>query len=238
MIKDNTKANKFFKKHKFFSRELDNDLDDLYSFLQKVNKMIRNEELFNIDSVTDHHMNKLPKNIFMNEKESIPSMTTEYYNIFNFKHPGLVNLLKAIKSMTIEACDYYGVNFSDQQFVINGWFNLYSVKDTTDHNIEMTKELIEKLPWHDHGSFKFPNLHGYYSVSAEPTETYYNIMGDIVKINNKNNTAILSETGYPHAMGLWNLPTDRITIAYDIRPIDLNINDPINSYHDNKIIFI
>ena len=55
-------------KHKFFSRTVDNDLDDLYSFLQKVNKMIRNEELFNIDSVTDHKMNKLPKDIFMNEK--------------------------------------------------------------------------------------------------------------------------------------------------------------------------
>ena len=225
------------KPHKFFFRTVDNDLEDLYSFLQKVNKMIRSEQLFNIDQVTDHTMNKFPKNLFMSEKDSVPSMTTEYYNIFNFKHPGLVNLLKAIKLMTIEACDYYGLNFSDQHFTINGWFNLYNVKNSTDHKVEMTEEIIKNLPWHDHGSQGFPSLHGYYSVSAEPTNTYYKIDDKMITIENKNNLALLSETGHPHAMAPWSLPKDRITIAYDVTPINYLI-DPIKTYNDNKIVFL
>ena len=225
------------KEHKFFSRQLENDLDDLYSFLHKVNDLIYNEELFKIDTVTDHTRTKFPKEMFIDKKDGIPSMTTEYYNIFNFKHPALIDLLKAIRSMTIEACEYYGVNFDEQRFAINGWFNLYSVKNSTNEDIDITDEMIEKMPWHDHGGEGFPFLHGYYSVSAEPSKTYYKVFGKNVTINNKNNVAILSETGHVHAMAPWNLPKDRITIAYDICPINKDI-DPIKTYNDNKVVLL
>jgi hypothetical protein len=93
------------------------------------------------------------------------------------------------------------------------------------------------MPWHDHGGEGFPFLHGYYSVSAEPSKTYYKVFGKDVIINNKNNVAILSETGHAHAMAPWNLSKDRITIAYDIFPINKNI-DPIETYNDNRFVLL
>jgi hypothetical protein len=229
--------NHWKKQHKFFSRELDNDLEDLYSFLHKVNDLIYAEQLFKINEVTDHTMTQLPKEMLIDKEDGISSMTTEYYNIFNFKHPALINLLKSLRSMTIEACEYYDVNFEDQGFSIHGWFNLHSVKNSRNEDIEITEEMIEKMPWHDHGREGSPFFHGYYSVSAEPSKTYYKVFGKDVIINNKNNVAILSETGHAHAMAPWNLSKDRITIAYDIFPINKNI-DPIETYNDNKFVLL
>jgi hypothetical protein len=42
-----------------------------------------------------------------------------------------------------------------------------------------------------------------------------------IKVNvNKNNRAVLSEVGHPHGMGNWRVDGDRLTIAYDIIPIE------------------
>jgi len=223
--------------HKFFKRELHNDLEDLYVFLHKVNNLIVNEELFKIDTVKDHTMTRFPKDLFMNKKDSIPSITTDYYNIFQFKHPALINLLKAIKSMTIEACSHYGVQFEDYEFAVHGWFNLYTVENRASEQEIMKKEKRDDLPWHDHGGDGFPSLHGYYSVSAEPSNTYYKVFDKDVTIDNKNNVALLSETGHLHAMAPWRLDKNRITIAYDVVPINKKI-DPISTYFDNKVLLL
>jgi hypothetical protein len=42
---------------------------------------------------------------------------------------------------------------------------------------------------------------------------------ELVDNVNKNNRAILSETGHPHAMGDWDWEGPRITIAYDVVPL-------------------
>ena len=45
----------------------------------------------------------------------------------------LEDLLKAVKELTIEACDYYGINFDQQQYMIQGWFNInYTKKGKLD----------------------------------------------------------------------------------------------------------
>jgi hypothetical protein len=57
-------------------------------------------------------------------------------------------------------------------------------------------------------------------VSAEPSETHYIVTNQEKKINhNKNNNAILSEMGHPHAMADWNWEGPRITVAYDVLPM-------------------
>ena len=108
--------------------------------------------------------------------------------------------------MTIEACDHYGLKFDLEQFMVQGWFNInYNKKG--------------KLDWHEHGGNGAPHFHGYYCVNAEPSTTHYRVFDKEIENINKNNRAILSETGHPHAMADWDWDGPRITIAYDVIPL-------------------
>ena len=40
----------------------------------------------------------------------------------------------------------------------------------------------------------------------------------------KNNRLVVSEVGHPHAMGDWDWSGPRITIAYDVQPLDVLIS--------------
>jgi hypothetical protein len=97
--------------------------------------------------------------------------------------------------------------------MVQGWFN-------TDGMAE--PPLNEDTHYHDHlGGTGAPNFHGYYSIDAEPSVTYYKIGGhDATPIENvnKNNRVILSETGHPHGIGAWPFDKPRITLAYDVSP--------------------
>jgi hypothetical protein len=118
-------------------------------------------------------------------------------------------LYSAVVDMTREACKYYEIDYNSEQWVAQAWFNINSTAKGG------------KLDWHDHldPNFKVPAFHGYYSVNAEPSQTHY-MIDDQEKINhNKNNRAILSLIGYPHAMGDWAWEGERITIAYDVLPM-------------------
>jgi hypothetical protein len=101
--------------------------------------------------------------------------------------------------------------------MLQGWFNVNYVDKGKG-----------KLDWHEHSPHGAPVYHGYYCVNAEPSETHYKINNreDLRKVNvNKNNRAVLSETSHPHAMGDWNWDGPRITIAYDVVPLKLLIDD-------------
>ena len=95
------------------------------------------------------------------------------------------------------------------------WFNI--------NNAE-----VGKLNWHDHGGPFAPHFHGYYCVNAEPSITHYKLFNDdnqIVDNVNKNNRLIVSEMGHPHAMGDWQWSGPRITVAYDIEPLESLISN-------------
>ena len=92
--------------------------------------------------------------------------------------------------------------------MLQGWFN-----------INYTKK--GKLDWHDHGPGGAPYFHGYYCVKAEPSSTYYNVFEKQVENKNFDNRAILSEMGHPHAMADWDWDGPRVTIAYDLLPLDV-----------------
>jgi hypothetical protein len=90
--------------------------------------------------------------------------------------------------------------------MVQGWFNI-----NYNH--------VGKLDWHEHGGNGAPHFHGYYCVKAEPSVTHYRVFDEEIQNINKNNRAILSETGHPHAMGDWDWEGPRITIAYDVIPL-------------------
>jgi hypothetical protein len=140
---------------------------------------------------------------------------THKYNIFHYPNKEISTLLSSIRQLTKEACEYYGIDFDKQRYMIHGWFNLWKLLST---------EKIEDKSWHFHDKVGAPNFHGYYCVNAEPSITHYRINGKSFDNINKNNRAILSETGHEHAPGDWLNGHDRITIAYDVLPIGPTIN--------------
>jgi hypothetical protein len=178
--------------HRFFERYLNNDLEELTQELLDSREIIKN-------------IPSLP-NVF----SYAGSVTTEKwnkYNVFQLYSIGLHNLYKNVSSMVEEACKYYGFDFNEQKYYIQGWYNI---------NVNGQG----KLDWHDHGGIndRAPMFHGYYCVNAEPSSTYYKINGEVFENINKNNRAILSEVGHPHKMGDWDWDVNRITIAYDVIP--------------------
>lgn len=184
--------------HKFFERFLNNDLQILTNELEKRYELIENAKLIGVTPVGDNEVWKT--------SNSVSTMKWRQYNVFQFHSEGIYNLYSAIREMAIEACEYYGVDFKETQYMVQGWFNINHTKKG-------------KLDWHDHGPWGAPEFHGYYCVSAEPSITHYRVFDKEVENHNKNNRAILSEMGHPHAMADWDWDGPRITIAYDLVPL-------------------
>jgi hypothetical protein len=189
--------------HKFFDRHLDNDLTSLEEFLLLKEQEIKDGKFLGI-SVDDA--------IEAGKTGCMATSLSLKYNVFQLHHPGIHNLMKAVREMTIEACDYYGIDFEKEQYYLQGWFNCDEKSDFVNDNPDLL---------HDHcGGTGIPFFHGYYCVNAEPSVTHYHIDREVMFDNvNKNNRAILSETGHPHRKGAWNLDSRRITIAYDMLPL-------------------
>jgi hypothetical protein len=186
--------------HKFFESFLDNDLESLANELQARYQLIKNVEIRGVTPVTEADG--------WIDSGSVSTMKWQQYNVFQFNIPGVHNLYKALSEMVHEACNYYGIDFESQKFVVQGWFNINHTK-------------TGKLDWHDHGPGGAPLFHGYYSVAAEPSETHYIVTNQEKRINhNVNNRAILSEMAHPHAMADWAWEGPRITIAYDVLPME------------------
>lgn len=186
------------KDHKFFERYLDNDLDQLSEFLQNQYADMENLKMAGITKVTGRDQ--------WLSSASVSTIKWREYNVFQFYHPAIHKLYKNVVETVKEACQYYEIDFDKQQYMIQGWFNInYNNKG--------------KLDWHDHGGPYAPYFHGYYCVKAEPSVTYYRVFNKEVDNHNKNNRLIVSEMGHPHAMGSWDWEGPRVTIAYDIVPL-------------------
>ena len=193
---------KNIKPQKFFTRDLNLDLKEATDILRFEYNRIANCEMRGIAPHDD------TLDIFTYSK-SVSTQKSREYNAFQMYYPFIHELYSSVVDMTREACEYYEINYNSEQWVTQAWFNINS------------REKGGKLDWHDHldPNIKVPAFHGYYSVNAEPSQTHY-LINDEEKINhNKNNRAILSLIGYPHAMGDWQWEGERITIAYDVFPM-------------------
>jgi hypothetical protein len=182
--------------HKFFERTLDSDLENLSKFLILQSERIKKGEILKDD--------KGEKTLW-DSSGSITTSKWNKYNVFQFYHPAIHKLFRSVRAMTVEACEHYNLDFEKEDFWVQGWFNV-------NHSH------TGKLDWHEHGGSGAPWFHGYYSVKAEPSTTHYKVFDKEVENINKNNRAILSETGHPHAMADWDWDGPRITIAYDVIP--------------------
>ena len=193
--------------HKFFERYLDNDLDDLYDYLYgKAEELVSG----NIGNIPEEILSKFDLH------NGPATQFGEYYNIFTWDHVAIKKLKDALKDTIIEASEYYGIDFNNEDYYINGWFNLdFCSPSDSKYGVSPIKHPEH---YHDHaGGTGAPVFHGYYCVNAEPSTTFYKINRSIDFENiNKNNRLVISETGHPHGRDDWYQDKPRITIAYDI----------------------
>ena len=188
--------------HKFFERHLDLDLGNFETYLLDLKQRLSSE---NVPGVTNSDYELV-------DRSSFTTQLGEKYNIFQFHNENIRELYRAIRDMVLEACEYYGINAEEQNYMIQGWFN-------ADKNSK--PEPLPNTYLHDHLNGQgAPDFHGYYCVNAEPSYTKYLISGEKEFLNiNVNNRAIISETGHAHGISNWPFEKDRITIAYDISPL-------------------
>lgn len=191
-------VSKSTKPHRFFERFLDNDLERLASELMKRYELIESGAYKNVTKPMAHEPWAASK--------SVSTMKWREYNTFQFNIPEVYRVYKALGEAIREACEYYEIDFDEQQFMVQSWFNInYNNKG--------------KLDWHEHGMTGAPNFHGYYCVKAEPSETHYVAFNETKINHNKDNRLVVSEMGHPHAMSQWDWEGPRITIAYDVTPL-------------------
>lgn len=194
--------------HKFFDGFLDNDLELLREYLLDFEQRLYSDEFLEIPADR--------KEYFKNGMRGGPTQLGRYYNIFSYDNQSINALKEALKEKIKEACEYYGIDFELNNYMINGWFNVdYGSKyGNTPYNSKDTSN------FHDHMDGKgAPVFHGYYCVNAEPSSTYYLINRETPFENiNRNNRFVISETGHPHSIGNWDWEGPRITLAYDISP--------------------
>lgn len=192
--------------HKFFDVHLDNNLEELSAYL-----MAKQDELLDgkIGNVPAEELSKYGKH------NGPATQLGRYYNVFTFDNESISKLKQELKKLIIDACSYYGINFDAQKYAIHGWFNV-DPKSEGGHVSPLHNDKF----FHDHmGGEGAPVFHGYYCINAEPSSTFYKINGETPFENiNKNNRAIVSETGHPHGRDDWYQDSPRITLAYDIAP--------------------
>lgn len=153
----------------------------------------------------------------------IPSLTGSfttanfyYYNIFSYHTPELNRLLKNLK------ISIYPV-LESKEYVFQSWVNIYRKNEFID--------------WHSHdweGSKK--SYHGYFCVDVEPSITSYIIPGGFnIDVQNKNGMLIFGKSaGDAHKTTEWKYDIPRITIAFDIIPLDIYTRE---KYSEHFIVF-
>lgn len=210
--------------HKFFESFIDNDLDFLFDYLVEKQSELLSGSLAPI-----------PEDVLSkyNKDNGPTTQLGNYYNIFNFENNEIKNLKISLSNLTKEACEYYNLNYEELDFMVHGWYNLdyktYGSWDEKKQKIMAVNGGVSPInnahSFHDHAEGTgAPIFHGYYCVNAEPSITFYKINKQVLFENhNKNNRAIVSETGHPHGRDDWYEDKPRITIAYDIAPKDSHV---------------
>jgi len=190
------------KEHKFFKINLENDLLKMFNFSKQVNNDLKVKTNYNMEDAWKISKDDSTRNVAMDSWHIT-------YNIFDYANEEIQKLKSGITNMVIEACDYYGIDAKEQQYMLKGHLNYYAGPKTINW---------DNVAWDNHGDNPL-EFHGYYCINAEPSVTYYQVDEKIVENKNKNNVAILSQNGYHHSVGDWLSEDVRITIGYNVFPL-------------------
>jgi hypothetical protein len=167
-----------------------------------------------------HLKNKNPEKAGMlNYKKDVDSLVMQEFieseNILGQYHPIAYDILTKLADAMKEACEYYGLDPHKERYYVHSWLN-YARGPRLIRNDDIHLD--------HHGDFS-NRFHGYYSINADPSITYYELDEDnpehpqgLWPVHNKNGRILLSLSGYDHGVYNWDSTEPRITLAYNIIP--------------------
>jgi hypothetical protein len=187
--------------HRFFQTVLNEDVEDIQLFLLNLYKEMGDGVHFALTKGWEDE----DRNYF-----SPPTLYLDKYNLLSMPYEPFRKIHKSIKDLILQACDYYKINFEDEDFMVHAWFNL-----SWNYNTDLLSETDMHDSLNGQGA---PDFHGYYSVNTEPSVTKYFIGSDSIEIHNKNNRLLMSETGYMHGVERFDWWGERTTISFEVTP--------------------
>jgi hypothetical protein len=204
---DQTMLEKTGKPHKFFSGEIYRNDPELRNFIEETWKYLRSTT----DQITGDAIDyKKDNGDKMNEFQ-------KSYNFLNFINTKMHDVMLLVKNLTIEACEYYEIDYEKEKYYVSCWINY-----TKGPRIITPGQ----ISFDDHGSDP-KEFHGYYAIDAEPHSTVYKLDHDVLfPHENKNGKILLSLNGYHHGVDTWPFEKPRITIAFNIVPLNKAASDP------------
>jgi len=132
--------------------------------------------------------------------EDWPETTALYrhYNIFTIEDPNIEQLQSVVRETVKQ------VN-PNKEFYIRGWLNVLRDQNT--------------LNWHDHAPDIVGAMHGYISISSEPSVTVYRIGEDLLNVKNRNGYIVIGYSNRDkHRTTPMPSDTPRVSVAFDIVP--------------------
>ena len=199
---------------KIFYKDINIDTDKLSSYLQSLYETMK--IVFRVSE----------DDTFL-ESNSLSTIKWREYNVFQFNNVQIYDLLVAVRQLAGEVFDHYGIDPSQERYMIQGWFNI-------NYNTS------GKLDWHRHVSDDQDTskmFHGYYGVRTDNSSTFYKTDSGILENKNKSNRLILANSKYPHAMGDWDWDGPRISIAYDLLPLSVVLEQDLDHQHWVPLIY-
>lgn len=192
----------FTDNYNFLTMQTDIDIAKTIDFVETTSKNIKNKlELSGLYRPISKEGNERPYN---------PIDYFNLYNIFTYQNEQMYDLLKYIKLLTKEMCNKLNINYYEKKYHVHGWINRYLGE------LNLVKK--EDLPWHNHGEEK-DHFHGVIAINAEPSVTHYRIDGKDLDFIHKNGKMVLL-TNYEHSHGYWQENNPRITLAFNVKPIN------------------
>lgn len=198
---------------KIFEKFLENDNKELSHFLIKKYNEMSSKEIETRYPGKDTDFDDMETDVLIGDyvaTGSVSTMKWKEYNVFQYYEENIYNIFIGLKFLVKEACDFYNINFENQKYMVQGWFNINSVGNG-------------KLDWHRHNPKNIDvdfNFHGYCGVNIEPSITMYkDDENNIYENINQNNKMILSNSNFYHSMQDWDWNGARISLAYDVSPL-------------------
>lgn len=131
------------------------------------------------------------------------------YNFLMYPLPGIHQLYKNIQNVFNESYErYYGKPNTEQHF-IQCWLNYYWKHDFID--------------WHGHWPSKYRAWHGFFcvQVGTDSKTSYQWKDGALIDIPSEDGLVVMGiSDGDKHRSSEWMHSNPRITVAFDIVPVD------------------
>jgi hypothetical protein len=187
--------------------------DYLYSFeLSNIDNTKLTNNCIEIEKYLLKNFGNVDENWYGNKSSAL----NQKYNLFTFPYQELIKLYKAMVEHISPLLD------TNRGYVIKSWMNLYR----KGQNVKK----------HSHWGKKYNAWHGFYCVNVGKNSSYttYKISGvssDIIVPSVNGKLVIGKSENDEHFSSVWqDESSPRITLAFDIVPIDSTDNFPLNQF--------